>query len=59
MLVTPFKLKNFGKLTLYAVFKKFVIKRPPVIRSNDMPLRAGSKRCARIVMCEFCGNTLE
>ena len=53
------KLKNFGELTLYAVFKKFVIKRPPVIRSSDMPLRATSKRCSRNVMCEFCGNTLE
>ena len=53
------KLKNFGELTLFAVFKKFIVKRPPVIRAGDMPLRVGSKRCSRTVMCEFCGNTLK
>ena len=56
---SPLKLKNFGNLTLFAVFKKFIVKRPPVIRASDMPLRVSRKRCSKFVMCEFCGNKLE
>ena len=53
------KLKNFGSLTLYISFMKFVIKRPPVIRATDVPFHVGNCKCSKNIVCEFCGNILQ
>ena len=53
------KLKNFGLLTLYISFMKFVIKRPPVIRASDVPFHVGTRKCSKKYVCEVCGNILQ
>ena len=47
------KLKNFGLLTLYISFMKFVIKRQPVIRASDVPFNVGTRKCSKNMFVKF------
>ena len=53
------KVSNFGELTLYLVFLKFILKPNPILRADSISVKLPRKKCNNTFMCEYCGNVLE
>ena len=45
------KIKNYGEMLLYMAFKSFTLKRPPVIRAEDVQISTKSRRSSSCVNC--------
>ena len=45
------KVKNYGEMLLYTAFKSFTLKRPPVIRAEDVQISSKSRRSTSCVNC--------
>lgn len=50
------KLNNYGEMTLFIAFKNFILKRPPVIKANDVYLCTVASRCKKSITCDNCGH---
>ena len=53
------KVRNFGEILLFIVFKNFILKRPPIIKPCDVDVRSGSVRCKRVSACKNCGHVIK
>lgn len=53
------KVRNFGEILLFIVFKSFILKRPPVIMPCDVTIHVGSMRCKAVDTCKNCGHVIK